>query len=164
MIYNLFHQKGKHAKQMFEIFGVVFILLSHVTGNYQALPETASLSSVICFAECQISGTRQRASLPSAALGKTRHSAKVDTQQNNLFAEGQTLGKVRHSAKPLLGNGHDPSSTFAERQDTLCRGPGSGTRQNILFYFGPQIFCADLLQYHVLHVKILYFFVAFCYI
>jgi hypothetical protein len=40
------------------------------------LRETRSLPSASVFAECQISGTRQRPALPSAALSKTWHSAK----------------------------------------------------------------------------------------
>ena len=36
----------------------------------EALLETESLPSANCFAECQRSGTRQRPSLPSTALGK----------------------------------------------------------------------------------------------
>jgi hypothetical protein len=48
------------------------------------LPEFGSLLSVIFFAECFISGTRQRSSLPSATqktIVKRKHSA------NKLFAE-----------------------------------------------------------------------------
>ena len=56
------------------------------------------------FAECRNTGTRQRGSLPSAALGKAgtrqrpslpsaKHSAKRDTQQMS------SLLSVRHSAK-----------------------------------------------------------------
>jgi hypothetical protein len=56
--------------------------------NGHALPETSTLPSANCFAECQISGTRRRASLPSAALGKEKHMA------NSSFAECSTLGKT----------------------------------------------------------------------
>ena len=60
------------------------------------LQESRALPSVKYCAECQKSGTRQRASLPSAALGKAWLSAK------NLFAECQTLGKARPSAKMVF--------------------------------------------------------------
>jgi hypothetical protein len=62
----------------------------------------------------------------------------------------------------------------------LRSAPSPGTRQRhilpsatlwrsanfsfLYIYFGPQIFCAALLQYQVLHVIIWYIFVAFCYI
>jgi hypothetical protein len=42
-----------------------------------SLPETRPLPSVQTFAECKISGTRQRASLPSAALGKEKHTVNT---------------------------------------------------------------------------------------
>ena len=48
--------------------------------NSEALPdttETGNLPSVEHFAKCQISGTRQRLSLPNAAVGKIKHSAKA---------------------------------------------------------------------------------------
>jgi len=41
-----------------------------------ALPETGSLPSAKFFAEYNISGTQQTKFLPSAALSKTKHSAK----------------------------------------------------------------------------------------
>ena len=101
---------------------------------------------VICrvqkiFTECQISGTRQRTALPSAALrqnmalGKDLHSAKV------VFAECLALNKGRHSAK--IGRGLTASSgvLFAE-----C--PPFGTRQNIFFSFLPPIFFEALVHYH----------------
>jgi hypothetical protein len=59
--------------------------------------ESRALPSVKCFAESQKSDTRQRASLPSAALGKARLSAK-----SSLFAECQTLGTARHSAQMVF--------------------------------------------------------------
>jgi hypothetical protein len=60
-----------------------------------ALPETRPLPSVHGFAECKISGTRQRASLPSAALRKRKHTV------NSFFAECHRLDKEKHSAKNL---------------------------------------------------------------
>ena len=42
-----------------------------------SLLETETLPSAKFFAECQKSGTRQRPSMPSAALGKELHSAKI---------------------------------------------------------------------------------------
>jgi hypothetical protein len=53
----------------------------------ESLPETASLPSAKSFAERIPSGTRRIGYLPSAALGKGKHSAK------SLFAEYKTLGK-----------------------------------------------------------------------
>ena len=60
-------------------------------GNWVSpLLETETLPSAKFFAECQKSGTRQRPSLPSAALGK------------EFFAECQALGKKVHSAKDFF--------------------------------------------------------------
>jgi hypothetical protein len=65
------------------------------------------LPSVHGFAECKISGTRQRASLPSAALRKRKHTV------NSFFAECHTLGKEKHSAKNFL-----PSLEHSAKVDT----------------------------------------------
>jgi hypothetical protein len=76
----------------------------------KALPpllETRPLPSVQGFAECKISGTRQRASLPSAALGKGKHTV------NSSFPECHTLGKEKHSAKNFL-----PSVEHSAKADT----------------------------------------------
>jgi hypothetical protein len=43
-------------------------------GCRYTLPEMRPLPSVQGFAECKLSGTRQRASLPSAALSKGKHT------------------------------------------------------------------------------------------
>jgi hypothetical protein len=72
-----------------------------------ALPETRPLPSVQSFAEYKISGTRQRDSLPSAALGKRKHTV------NFTFAECHTLGKEKHSAKNFL-----PSVEHSAKVDT----------------------------------------------
>jgi hypothetical protein len=58
-----------------------------VSTRTQALQEIGTLPSAQIFAECQISGTRQRPPLPSAALGETWHSAN------------RALPSVWHSAK-----------------------------------------------------------------
>ena len=56
----------------------------------ETLLETETLPSAKFFTECQKSGTRQRSSLPSAALGK------------DFFAECRKLGKHGHSAKDFF--------------------------------------------------------------
>jgi hypothetical protein len=61
-----------------------------------ALPETSSLPSANDFAERKKSGTRQRYCLPSAALGKDKHTV------NLTFAERRALGKEKHSAKNIF--------------------------------------------------------------
>ena len=74
-----------------------------------ALPKTGYLPSVLVFAECISSGTRQTSHLPSAAkktLGKInaldkrckKHSALFDTRQTRK----KTLGKTRHLAKKYV--------------------------------------------------------------
>jgi hypothetical protein len=62
-------------------------------GALTSLPESHALPSVQVFAECTISSTQQRASLPSVTLGKTKHSAKQNTRQRD------SLPSVGHSAK-----------------------------------------------------------------
>jgi hypothetical protein len=52
-----------------------------------SLPETGSMPSAKCFAECLLSSTRQRGSLPSAALGKVRHSTKIVLPSAGLSAK-----------------------------------------------------------------------------
>ena len=54
------------------------------------LLEIGPLPSANCFAECQKSGTQQRPSLSSAALGK------------EFFAECRALGKKGNSAKDFF--------------------------------------------------------------
>jgi hypothetical protein len=149
------------------------------------LPKSEALPSVGLFAECLLSGTRQRRlcwephsakkALPRAALGKVRLSA------TSLFTECWTLGtgphsaktrlpSVKHSAKGALGKG--PSVAIPKLTAvSLCREPTVGTRQRgffaecqivgtrqsiILFFcFCPQTFCDMFLHYVDLHVSFL---------
>jgi hypothetical protein len=76
----------------------------------EALPEFGSLPSVIFFAECFISGTRQRSSLLSATqktLGKIKHSAKSFFAECFIFDTRQRVSL--------------PSVFFYTRQRALCR-------------------------------------------
>ena len=65
----------------------LFGLLASSRMCISSLQESRALRSVKCFAECQKSDTRQRASLLSAALGKARLSAK------------SSLPNAKHSAQ-----------------------------------------------------------------
>jgi hypothetical protein len=111
------------------------------------LPESEALSSGGLFAECLLSGTRQRRlcrephsakkALPRAALGKVWLSV------TSLFTECRTLGtgphsaktclpSVKHSAKVALGIG--PSAAVLKLTAvSLCREPRIGTRQRGFF-------------------------------
>ena len=123
--------------------------------------ESRALPSVKCFAESQKSDTRQRASLPSAALGKellcrVPHSAKHGSRQR-----ARSLPSAKHSAQH--GTRHRwslPSVGLSAKHDTrqrltvvhtvsLCRAPevghstqmvfaecqDFGTRQSFFFWF-----------------------------
>ena len=73
----------------------------------QALREMRSLPSARSFAECRNTSTRQRDSLPNAALGKagTRQRPSLPSAKhssNAVFVECQTLGKEGHSANVLF--------------------------------------------------------------
>ena len=94
--------------------------------------ETRSLPSARSFAECRNTGTQQRGSLPSAALGKAgtrqrpslpsaKHSAKRDTRQTS------SLPSVRHSTKnnPRQNTSGDAGSPSV----ILCRVLAVSTRQ-----------------------------------
>ena len=70
----------------------------NLTAN-RSLLEIETLPSAKFFAECQKSSTRQRPSLPSAALAKELHSAKSSLPSarhlaKDFFAKCQTLGKI----------------------------------------------------------------------
>ena len=144
------------------------------------------------FAECRITSTRQRGSLPSAALGKAgtwqrpslpsaKHSTKRDTRQTS------SLPSVRHSAKnnPWQNTSGDTGGptvilcrvlAVSTRQPCcLCRVSGlalgkevalpsanSDTRQSIFFCF--QIFSVAFIQYLEAHVPIWNFSMTFWYI
>ena len=148
------------------------------------LRETRSLPSARRFVECWNMGTRQRGSLPSAALGKAgtrqrpslpsaKHSAKRDTRQTS------SLPSVRHSTKNnprqnTSGDAGGPSIilcrvlAISTRQTCcLCRVSGlalgkevplpsanSDTRQSIFFYFCFQNFSVAFIQYLEAHVPI----------
>jgi hypothetical protein len=92
------------------------------------LLEFGSLPSAIFFAECFISGTRQRSSLPSATqktLGKIKHSAKLfaecfifDTRQRvslpSVFFDTRQralcrVSQIQHSAKSSLPSVFSPT-------------------------------------------------------
>ena len=137
------------------------------------LRETRSLPSARRFAECRNTGTRQRGSLPSAALGKAgprqrpslpsvKHSAKRDTRQRI------TLGKIPQPT-PVV-----PPSFFAEcwplalgKRAVFAECCKPGTRQRgsfaecqfrhsakYFFYFCFQIFSVAFIQYLEAHVPI----------
>jgi hypothetical protein len=76
----------------------------------------------VFYAECLLSGTQQRASLPRAALGKLWHSAK-----SALPRAGHSAKKcTRHSAKTPSSDGNHPTVT-------LCRVPT--VRHSTKFFF-----------------------------
>jgi hypothetical protein len=122
------------------------------------------------FAERHFSGIRQRHSLPSATLGKIKHSSK------RYFAECPTVGKQKHSAKCVLpsvqhsaNNNTRQSSTTDGRQQPavwFAECPPSGTRQNILIFFPfcPQTFCVVILYYLELHMQFWLITWSVCYI
>ena len=108
------------------------IYIIHTLTLHVSLRETRSLPSARRFAECRNTGTRQRYSLPSAALGKAgtqqrpslssaKHSAKRDTRQTS------SLPSVRHSAK---NNPRQNTSADAGGPSViLCRVLAVSTRQ-----------------------------------
>ena len=82
---------------------------SSTGANRQPLLETETLPSAKFFVECQKLGTRQRPSLPNAALGKELHSTKSslpsaghstnnDTRQRTSLPSARLLAKSLHSA------------------------------------------------------------------
>jgi hypothetical protein len=118
------------------------------------LPESEALPSVSLFAECLLSGTRQR------RLCREPHSVKLGSRQR------ASLPSAGHSAKGALGKGPSavvPNLTvvslcrepmvgarqrvfFAEcqivgtRQSSLCRVSSLDTRQSIFFILSPKLF------------------------
>jgi hypothetical protein len=126
-----------------------------------SLPESQALPSVVFFAECLLSGTRQR------SLCRVPHSVTLGTRQSELyralntryrttldkdnFAECQTLGKGGSQQTAVSGrpkadgrqslpraNGwHSAQNLFAEchivdtRQSILCRVSTIDTRQSL---------------------------------
>jgi hypothetical protein len=143
------------------------------------LPESEALPSVGLFAECLLSGTRQR------RLCRVPHSVKLDTRQSVLcrvlntrhrttlgkdnFAECQTLGKGGSRQTAVSGRQSLPSVSrwlsakrfctechiVGTRQSILCRVSSQDTRQSIFyfFYFVSQNFCGMFLHYVDLHVS-----------
>jgi hypothetical protein len=83
------------------------------------------LPSVVFFAECLLSGTRQR------RLCRVPHSVKLGSRQRALYRVLNTRHRtalVNHSAKGALGKGSSaavPKLTAV----SLCREPTAGTRQ-----------------------------------
>jgi len=113
------------------------------------LPETHSLPSAKIFAECNISGTRQTKSLPSAALGKTKHSAKnilpsaghsTKSRQQQTATHGCYLCRV-----PIC-------RTLGK--DGICRVQLKDTRQNVFFSICHQTFSVVILDYLELHMQV----------
>ena len=85
----------------------------------EALLEIETLPSAKFFVECQKSGTRQRPSLPSAALGKDffakcRKLGKHGHSAKDFFAECQTLGKISALGIGYPRNGVRSRAFFAE--------------------------------------------------
>jgi hypothetical protein len=102
---------------------------NHTVALYASLPETGSIPSVKYFVECLLSDTRQRGSLPSAALGKVRHS--VNTWQRNALGKESLCREPSSRQRFTLGkddltNGEHPTVT-------LCRVPA--VRHSAKFFF-----------------------------
>jgi len=86
---HYFLTKSKNCILSLAEFSVFFTIYQY------SLLETETLPSAKFLAECQKSGTRQRPSLPSAALSKELHSlGKHGHSAKDFFAECQTLGKI----------------------------------------------------------------------
>ena len=117
----------------------------------KALLETGSLPSAKCFAECQKSGTRQRPSLPSVALGKEffaecRTLGKKGHSAKDFFAECQTLGKISTLGIGCPRKRRPVTAFFAERlllgtrqrfdflKNFFAECPRSDTRQRFKFF------------------------------
>ena len=128
-----------------------------------SLPETASLPSVLAFAECFLSGARQRGYLPSAiekALGKQMALDKEvvcrvpSTRQTITLGKDQVYRVSDTWQTRTLGKGPPPL--------TLCRVSRQSpdlpsvilwhSVNHIFFIFDLQTFSAVLIQYLVLHV------------
>jgi hypothetical protein len=115
-------------------------------------PEFGSLPSAGDFAECFLSGTRQRrlcrvprsvnlGSRQRYPLPSAEHSAQ-DALGNDTFAEGQTLGKggSRQSAvsgrPPADGRQSLPSANcWHSAKRILCRVSALDTQQSIFLFF-----------------------------
>jgi hypothetical protein len=94
------------------------------------------LPSVVLFAECLLSGTRQR------RVCRVPHSVKLDARQRVLYrvlntrhrglSAKSSLPSVKHSANEVLGKG--PSAAVPKLTAvSLCREPTAGTRQRVFF-------------------------------
>jgi hypothetical protein len=100
------------------------------------LPESGPLPSAGGFAECFLSGTRQRRlcerrTRQSPALGKELIYRVQDTRHRqalgkDCFAKCQTLGKDGSRQRAVSGR-------LQLTAVSLCRGPKAGTRQSLLF-------------------------------
>jgi hypothetical protein len=102
--------KTVHAKLICMLLSTSYDRFQERTGNFKhhALPESQALPSVAFFAECLLSGTRQR------KICRVPHSAKLGSRQR------APLPSVEHSAQGAFGK-----DKFAECQ-TLGKG---GSRQ-----------------------------------
>ena len=99
---------------------------------FTTLPETASLPSVPDFAECFLSGTRQRGCLPSArdkALGNQLTLDKEVVCRVPSTRQTITLGKTGF-AECYSPDTRQRAATVNGRQPslTLCQVPSSDTR------------------------------------
>jgi hypothetical protein len=89
----------------------------------RALPESQALSSVVFFAECLLSGTRQR------RLCRVPHSVKLGTRQSDLYRVlntryRTTLGKDNFAECQTLGKG-------GSRQTDVSGRPKADGRQSL---------------------------------
>jgi hypothetical protein len=131
-----------------------------ITHYHLPLPETRPLPSAEGFAEGQISGSRQRRSLPSVTLGKDRHSA------NNLGTRQSTsMPSVRLSAKPDTWQTTTlPRVRHSAKSDTWQKVTATNGRQLPLIFAECQLTLAktDFAKCHFLTLGKSFFFFAFC--
>ena len=151
----------------------------------QALRETRSLLSARSFAECRNKGTRQRDSLPSAALGKAGPRQRGTLGKRPLCRVSDTRQRITIGKIPQPTPVAPPSS-FAEcwplalgKRAVFAECCKPGTRQRgsfaecqfrhsakyfYFFYFCFQIFSVAFIQYLEAHVPIWNFSMTFWYI
>ena len=95
-----------------------------------------------CFAEGQISGTRQRHSLPRASHRSPRQRTALGKEA---FAEGMALGKDRPTANQIFAEGRGPRQIRPVRSRrpfpvNLCRGPPVRPSAKIFFSCATRLF------------------------
>ena len=94
---------------------------------HYSLPESKALPSVVFFAECLLSGTRQR------RLCRVPHSVKLGSRQRAPLpsAEHSAQGGTRQR---MVCRGKGPSAAVPKLTAiSLCREPTAGTRQRGFF-------------------------------